>query len=181
MKQEKTSVRLAVTTALLLCFSCTIDPSQSEEERQHITEFERTLEENPALIDAPGGPQGTIPLHFAVVNNYMSLVRWLLAHGADVNARDSSGEAPLHEAIISDRTPRHKFVSTLLENGADINALNNNGDTPLHRAANFGETTVANLLLSYGADVNTRAKPGETPLHYAVFEAIPEEGDRSNS
>lgn len=177
MKQAKTSGWLAVITALLLCCSCTLDPWQSEEERQYIAEFEGTLEKNPALIDAPGGPLGTIPLHFAVSNEYMSLLRWLLAHGADVNAKDSHGETPLHEAIISDRTPRHKFISTLLENGADINALNSNGDTPLHRAASSGETTVAKLLLSHEADVNARAKQGETPLHNAVFEPIPQEGE----
>lgn len=101
MKQAKKSVWLVVTTVLLLCLSCafTIDPSAEKEERERITEVRKRLEANPSLINAPSGPEGS-PLHFAVLKNSMSLVRWLFAHGADANVRDSSGETPLHGAVI---------------------------------------------------------------------------------
>lgn len=56
-------------------------------------------------------------------------VQVLLAHGADVTARDDTHSTPLHLAS-SRGTP--EIVQLLIEHGADVNALNGNRKTPLH-------------------------------------------------
>src|SRR5205814_3806482 len=51
--------------------------------------------------------------------------------GADPNALDKSGVAPLHRAV---RTRSSGAVSALIENGADPRLMNKSGSTPLHLA-----------------------------------------------
>ena len=53
----------------------------------------------------------------------------LLAHGADLHARDEVNDMPLHAAT---REGRHKIVAILLARGANPNALNEFNWTPSH-------------------------------------------------
>lgn len=57
-----------------------------------------------------------------------SLVKLLLEHGADVNARTVHGSTALHFAR------EEKIIQLLLDKGADINARGDKGMTPLHFA-----------------------------------------------
>ena len=99
-----------------------------------------------------------------------------LAEGADVNARDESGNTPLLLAIReggggtagSPASEDPAVVTLLLEAGADVNARDNNGVTPLHHAAGgrrviegrgWGRVenpAIVTTLLEAGADVNAR-------------------------
>src|SRR6266581_4609189 len=59
-------------------------------------------------------------------------VRTLLEQGADVNARNAFGAAPLHEAAWSGNST---LVDLLLSRGADVNERHAEaGSTPLHYA-----------------------------------------------
>jgi ankyrin repeat protein len=58
-------------------------------------------------------------------------VELLLANHADINAKDSYGDTPLH--WVAD-WGRNDLVKLYLANKADINARNNDGYTPLHCA-----------------------------------------------
>ncbi len=55
----------------------------------------------------------------------------LLSAGADPNAIDNDGTAPLHRAV---RTRSSEAVRALLEGGADVRKQNGSGSTPLHLA-----------------------------------------------
>jgi len=71
------------------------------------------------------------------VNSTQSFSRWL----ADVNASNSSGWRPLHEAA---EKGQKDVVKLLPANKADVNASDNDGLTPLHLAK--GQEDVAELL-----------------------------------
>jgi ankyrin repeat protein len=64
--------------------------------------------------------------------NRPQVTQSLLEHGADVNARNSKGEAPLHTAVLSTDI---EVAQLLLENGADVHARNFAGLTACQEAS----------------------------------------------
>jgi ankyrin repeat protein len=79
----------------------------------------------------------------------------LLAEGADINAKDSEGAAPLVYAIS---TRRSEAVELLIAKGADV-GINKVGKTPLMFACASGDPKIVGLLLETGTDVNAK-NPG---------------------
>jgi len=85
--------------------------------------------------------RGAEPLHHAADgspdaargdrNAQRDVIVYLIGAGADPDAIDKSGVAPLHRAV---RTRSSDAVSTLIENGADPRLMNKSGSTPLHLA-----------------------------------------------
>jgi ankyrin repeat protein len=85
--------------------------------------------------------RGAEPLHYAADgapgNDFWnpsaqaSVIAYLIERGADPNALDNSGVAPLHRAV---RTRSAAAVRALLEHGANVRAPNKRGSTPLHLA-----------------------------------------------
>ena len=85
--------------------------------------------------------RGAEPLHYAAdgapdgprwnPQGQRDVIRSLVGAGADPNARDASGVAPLHRAV---RTRCSGAVQALLDNGADPKLMNGRGSTPLHLA-----------------------------------------------
>lgn len=73
-------------------------------------------------------------LHWAAYGGQPKLIKWLLAHGATVNAVTRTGNTPLHEACCSKRNDFVKAAQCLIEHGADISAVDSNEYTPLRRA-----------------------------------------------
>jgi ankyrin repeat protein len=89
----------------------------------------------------------------------------LLAAGADVDASNRRGWAPLYAAAVAGQ---HEVVQLLLAAGANVNAAAKSGVTPVHAAAAAGHTQVVQLLLAAGADAYAAAKSGMTPLYAAA-------------
>jgi ankyrin len=58
-------------------------------------------------------------------------LKLLLTAGGDINAKDSRGLSPLHEAA---RWGWNDVVQFLVDNGADLNAKDNRGNTPVDSA-----------------------------------------------
>ena len=104
-------------------------------------------------------------LHFAAYINDSKSALWLIANGADVNAKAFRGWRPLHRAASDNAT---ETAALLLENGAEANAKDNDGRTPLYIAASGNATETAELLLKNGADVNAKGDGGDTPLDRAI-------------
>jgi ankyrin repeat protein len=147
-----------------------------------------------ADINAQGGDKFT-PLHIAVKNNNLGIVKELLARKADVSLVDSYGRTPLFyaqsgeiaKALISqkadpnnsdkwktsalERAARRCYADVakiLIENGADVKAVDSWGCSPIHKAAICGDVEIAELILKKGADINAKCDGGRSPLFYAA-------------
>ena len=104
------------------------------------------------------------PLHWDAAYGTAETINDLLDGGADIHARDSDGDTPLHSAAFGTA----ETINALLDAGADINARNNNGFTPLHMAAVNGTEETINALLAADANIHARNENGFTPLHMAA-------------
>ena len=106
------------------------------------------------------------PLFFAASNN-VSATKTLVDSGASINARDSSGETPLHSAA---RSADPRLINILVAAGADVEARTTRyGRTPLHVAAKESkDPTVIDALLDAGADPSAQTNAGETALYLAL-------------
>jgi ankyrin repeat protein len=100
------------------------------------------------------------------------VVTYLIEAGADPNALDKSGVAPLHRAV---RTRCSAAVSALIENGANPRLMNKSGSTPLHlavqntgrsdsgsEAAKDEQGRIIVLLLGHGARPTDADANGKT-------------------
>ncbi|KAK2865973.1 hypothetical protein Q7C36_002029 [Tachysurus vachellii] len=106
------------------------------------------------------GRQST-PLHFAAGYNRVTVVEYLLQHGADVHAKDKGGLVPLHNACSYGH---YEVVELLVIHGAVINVADLWKFTPLHEAAAKGKYEICKLLLQHGADPTKKNRDGNTPL-----------------
>ena len=113
------------------------------------------------------GKQGT-PLHVAVASGHTTIVRLLLDHTANVNARGMHTSTPLCVAV---RSGHLDIAQLLLSHGANINSLNSRdifGNTLLHEAVRSRKLDVTEFLLKVDVDVNVRNRDNWTPLHEAA-------------
>jgi hypothetical protein len=92
------------------------------------------------------------------------VVRWLVANGADLSAKNTWGRSALHQRVGS----RRSTIDVLLELGADVSATDSYGNTPLHSAADSHHAGSAQLLLNQGAKVSVINNEGLTPIELAL-------------
>jgi ankyrin repeat protein len=115
-----------------------------------------------------GNRAAETPLSAASGAGALSVMRYLLAHGACVNAAKIGKDNPPINAAIASLSSANRMaaVGLLLEHGASVNVANAVGETPLMYAAFDNPSRVATLL-SHGARVNTQDKLGRTALFRA--------------
>jgi ankyrin repeat protein len=110
------------------------------------------------------------PLVWAAAAGQAQMVKWLLDHGAEVNAaRDAKFDvlSPLSAAV---RGGNRAVVESLLDRGADPNrALA--GDSPLRVAAGLGYAEIAGLLIDRGANLEPPNRVGSGP--YSADSSLP--------
>jgi len=112
-------------------------------------------------IDTIERQHGNTALMLAAYNNHSSVVDWLLASGATVDARCYEHNTALMKAAWSGATA---CVSRLVAGGADVNAVDKEAMTPLMIAAFHGHLDVVKVLSSAGADVTGTDSDGYTAL-----------------
>nr|XP_033513999.1 ADP-ribosylation factor GTPase-activating protein AGD3 isoform X2 [Nicotiana tomentosiformis] len=84
-------------------------------------------------------------LHLACETADLGMLELLMQYGANINASDSSGQAPLHWSVIIGKAA---FAKLLLARGADPHALDGESKTPYDLAldSNFDDSEVLSLL-----------------------------------
>jgi ankyrin repeat protein len=126
------------------------------------------LSDGPEIADKDSADKsGATPLHVAVNEGHLKIVRLLLDKGAKVSARDGSSATPLHVAAWEHHA---EIVKLLLEKGSDPNAKDFGENTPLHLA--YDDKVCVKLLLAAKADPNVVSLPGETPLSAAAYHGV---------
>ncbi|XP_052283274.1 transient receptor potential cation channel subfamily A member 1-like isoform X2 [Dreissena polymorpha] len=110
------------------------------------------------------------PLHRAALFDYFAVVKLLLEHGSDIDARDTHERTAL---ILASTKGGWRTVHLLLESGADINLKDKENRNFLHLAVKNGAP-----IHNYGCAIikgiknllNEKDDLGCTPLHYASKE-----------
>ena len=153
------------------------------------------LAADPSLVHARD-TAGMSALHHAAERGATEVARLLIEAGADVNARDGRGEAPIDHAGHAGPwkpAPARQVVQVLLDHGATVdvfqasalgdvprlsalldedpqraNARTEKNRTPLYEAAHNLHLAAVELLLDRGADVETRTDWGEAPISTAI-------------
>ncbi len=94
-------------------------------------------------------------------------VRRLQETGANINAIDPRGYAPIHYACANAFL---EICNFLLEKGAEVNLPDKTGATALLWAAVMGNEEIVQLLVEHGANPNLQTYDGVTPLMAAILE-----------
>lgn len=102
------------------------------------------------------------PLLFSLCGENLSLTKFLIENGADVNQKDKhSRQSALH---FSAQLENINIIELLLKHGADINAQDQHGWTALHDACMNESATAVSFLISKGSDISVESCHSEIPL-----------------
>ena len=104
-------------------------------------------------------------LHQAVLENTYEIVKILIQHGFDVNAKTYKGITPLHFAAHRGFA---KTTRILIENGAEIDSQTNKKATPLMAALRKERVEVVNMLYKSGASFEIRDLQNLCPLELSL-------------
>src|SRR5438105_1096956 len=89
------------------------------------------------------------PLHVAVIEDRMEVIKYLVTTGMDIDSRSFGGRTPLYVAAGYGKS---KIVRFLIKTGADLE-LDSESWTPLHIATFNGYEDVVRILVKAGANV----------------------------
>jgi len=107
--------------------------------------------------------RGNTPLHASIGS--VNIARFLIEHGADVNAKADIGTA-LHRSLTYDSND--EMPQLLIKNGVKLNQKDKLGNTELHLAAMNGFANLISLMVKNGSDVNAVNHNNRTALYYAA-------------
>jgi ankyrin repeat protein len=148
------------------------------------------------LLDRGANPNadgaGYTALHAAVLRSNVTLIKALLAHGANVNARQTRASPAKRYSgfgfdkrmigatpyLLATRASQLDAMRMLAAAGADVNLGLDNGTTPVMAAAvrpiRGGRSAEARIIdamktaIELGSRVNTPNHDGDTALHFAA-------------
>jgi ankyrin repeat protein len=121
-------------------------------------------------LDFLVGPDEQFNLNYALMKAAASEnilgIKWLMKHGAEIDAVTPEEVTPLLFAVAK---KNKKAVKVLLEYEPDVNHFSKYGETPLLLAVKNNDLEIAEMLIRDSADINLSDRYGATPLHYAAI------------
>jgi ankyrin repeat protein len=124
---------------------------------------------------------GRTPLLVAVAQrDSFAIATYLIGHGADVNARDNSGDFITRGSgstalMLAVRSGDNRTVEQLMAKGVDVNVAMTTGGTALTEAVSVRNVEAVRMLIEHGTKVNLVFGPIQmTPLIWASFQECPE-------
>jgi len=109
------------------------------------------------------GEAGNTAVHLAAQGGHAKVIKALTGKGADANALNSAGQAPLHCAVYH----TGEVVEALAAAKADVDVKDKEGETPLHYGLWFQNEYAIRALLTAKASVQEQNKKKQSPLELA--------------
>ena len=123
------------------------------------------IEKQNVAVDIKNGSHDMTPLHYACSFGHLKIAEYLISKGADVYAKNFSGNSVIHYACKSGLLP---IVQYLIEEKyiyVDIKGYSKR--TPLHFAAKYGHLQVVKYLISKGANKDAKDDFSNKPYELA--------------
>lgn len=123
---------------------------------------------------------GESGLHIVTARRDLTWMQFLVARGANVNARDARGTTPL---VLACNLGFIEGVEFLLTSGAKVDEPNNTGETPLITAVHRRDLAMVRALLKAGANPDRPDNSGRSARDYATLEGkdSPVAGELANT
>jgi ankyrin repeat protein len=116
------------------------------------------------------GPDVQLNLNYALMkaaaDENIPGIKWLMNHGAEIDAVTPEQVTPLLFAVAK---KNKEAVKALLEYEPDVNHYSRFGETPLLLAVKNNDIVIAEMLIRDSADINLSDQNGATPLHFAAI------------
>lgn len=158
--------------AVLMCFMLTAwaaaNPLHKAAFEGDLEAVKNWLKHAPKTIDMQDA-NGVTPLCYATEFSNKEMVKLLLASGANPNATDNKGWAPLHYVMWSKTPDRVEKARLLIDYKANINQrAPHHCFTPIFYALMHKQRELVQFCVDNGADLKMRMNMNSlTPLEYA--------------
>ena len=159
---------LTLTITSLLAINAFADPIHDAAASGNLAGVQAELDKGVDVNVVDLGFYNLAPLHYAAGYGYKEIVELLIAEGADVDAKTTTGGTPLFNAAGGHK----EIVELLIAAGADVNAQvvpGPHGFTVGDTALDFtGSSEIIDLLRKHGGKTGEELRSGMTPLHQAA-------------
>ncbi len=109
--------------------------------------------------------KGFNALHHAVSSSDISIIKFILDNGADIDAITDQGFTPL---VIATLNKRVNVATYLIKEGANLNFVSKANWSLIHYASYFNCPRLVKIYLKYDLPINLKTNLGQTALHWAA-------------
>jgi ankyrin repeat protein len=118
------------------------------------------------LINTHDSTSGQTALHIVTARRDLTWMEFLIAKGAEVDARDIHGETPL---VMATNLGFVEGVQLLVAHGAKVDEPSSTGETPLIAAVHRHDLALMRVLLAGGANADRTDNSGRSARDYAML------------
>ena len=118
------------------------------------------------MINTRDATTGQTALHIVTARRDLTWMTYLIAKGANVNARDGQGVTPLQ---LASNLGFVEGMELLVEKNARVDEPNTAGETPLISAVHRRDLGMMRILLKAGANPDRADNSGRTARDYALL------------